>query len=142
MTYADAQARRDVPIDGADVVSRLVLAHLGELDASATEGAGVLPGHDVSHQMAGRDLDAPHLAHDLLGGHGTGTVSKILASRASGPIAFGVGAIGQQEPVTQQVEAQRLDVLGHDVGAALQEGVRLGGADQIDRRLAARRRTR
>ncbi len=80
------QARRDVPVDTADIVSGLIFAHLGELDSPATKGAGVLSGHDVPHQMPGSDLDAPHLPHDLLGGHGTGTVSKILASSASGPM--------------------------------------------------------
>ena len=35
--------------------------------------------------------------------------------------------------MAQHVEAQRLDVLGRDVGAALEEGVRLGRAEQKDR---------
>ena len=61
-----AEPGGDVPVDGADVVARLVLAHLGELDPAAAERAGVLAGHDVAHEVAGGDLDPPHLARDLL----------------------------------------------------------------------------
>src|SRR5262249_23187064 len=80
------QARGDVPIDGAHVVARLVLAHLGELDPAAAKGARVFPRHDVAHQVAGGDLDPPDLARGLLGRHGPGAASKMRWSRASGPM--------------------------------------------------------
>src|SRR5947208_2512747 len=37
-------ARRDVPVDDADVVARLILAHLRELDAATMEGGVVVAG--------------------------------------------------------------------------------------------------
>ena len=80
-----AQARGHVPVDGAHVVARLILADLRELDPAATERAGVFAGDDVAHQVAGGDLDPPDLARGLLGRHGTGTASKIRRSSASGP---------------------------------------------------------
>src|SRR5437762_5510045 len=39
-----AAARGDVPVDGADVVARLVLAHLRELDSSSVERGVVVAG--------------------------------------------------------------------------------------------------
>ena len=81
-----AEAGGDVPVDGADVVAGLVLAHFGELDPAAAERAGVLAGHDVAHEVAGGDLQPPHLARDLLRTHGTGTASRIRRTTSSGPM--------------------------------------------------------
>ncbi len=80
-----AEAGGDVPVDGTDVVARLVLAHFGELDAAPAKGARVLPGHDVADEVPGRDLDPPDLGGDLLGVHGTGTAASRRCRRASGP---------------------------------------------------------
>ena len=80
------EPRGDVPVDGADVVARLILAHLGELHPAAPERARVLARHDVPDEVAGGDLDPPDLAGNLVRRHGTGTASKIRPSSASGPI--------------------------------------------------------
>ncbi len=81
-----AQPSGDVPVDGADVVAGLVLAHFGELHAAAAECAGVLAGHDVAHEVAGGDLESPHLARDFLRTHGTGTASRMRRTTASAPM--------------------------------------------------------
>ena len=57
LTYGSFMRADDVPVDGADVVAGLVLAHLGERDAAALEDRVVLPGHAVAHQPLGDDLD-------------------------------------------------------------------------------------
>ena len=44
--------------------------------------------------------------------------------------------------MAEHVGREFLDVLGHDVAAALEEGVGLDGACEQDARRAARRRTR
>ena len=44
-----ARAGGHVPVDGAHVVARLVLAHVGELDAAALEGRVVLSGEQPLH---------------------------------------------------------------------------------------------
>ena len=81
-----AEPGGDVPVDGADVVAGLVLAHLGELHAAAAERARVFARDDVPHEVAGGDLEPPDLARDFLGRHGTGTASKIRRSSSSGPM--------------------------------------------------------
>jgi hypothetical protein len=81
-----AQPRGDVPVDGPDVVARLILPHLGELDPAAPERAPVLAGHDVPHEVAGHDLQPPNLTRGFLRTHGTGTASRIRRTTASGPI--------------------------------------------------------
>jgi hypothetical protein len=80
-----SQTSGDVPVNGPDVVPRLVLADLGELHPPAPERAGVLACNDVAHEVAGGDLEPPDLSHDLVGAHGTGTLSKIRCNSASDP---------------------------------------------------------
>ncbi len=80
-----AEPGGDIPVDGPHVITRLVLPHLGELHATSPERARVFSRHDVPHEVARGDLDSPHLARDFVGGHGTGTASKIRPSSASGP---------------------------------------------------------
>ena len=70
--------RRDVPIDGPDIISRLVLAHLVEVHPLALKDAMVLPGQRLAHQPVSPNLDLPDLFEDLAGNHGTGNSSKIF----------------------------------------------------------------
>ena len=58
-------ARRDLPVDVADVVARAVLAHLLELHAPPFEGAFVLAGEDVVDHPLGADLDRLDLGEQL-----------------------------------------------------------------------------
>jgi hypothetical protein len=51
-----AGARGDIPVDGADVVARLVLADLGELDALSLEGGVVLAAEQIVDATARADL--------------------------------------------------------------------------------------
>ncbi len=76
----DAEPRRDAPVDGADVVARLVLAHVLELDAAAAEGAGVVAGREVAHQPARREFESPHLFGDLVRDHGTAICPRIRST--------------------------------------------------------------
>src|SRR5690606_6966659 len=57
-----ARTRRDVPVDVAHVVARLVLADLGELHPLSAEHALVLAAEDRCHDAARAQLDLPHLA--------------------------------------------------------------------------------
>src|SRR5207244_12536853 len=87
--------RRDVPVDAADVVARLVLADLLEVEAGAAEDAPVRPKERLVGEDACLDLDLLHHAEDLgwdraLGGdeighaQGTGTRSRTCAMTLSG----------------------------------------------------------
>ena len=76
----DAEPRRDAPVDGADVVARLVLAHVLELDAAAAEGTRVVARREVAHQPAGREFESPHLLGDLVRDHGTAICPRIRST--------------------------------------------------------------
>src|SRR4029450_12258703 len=76
-----AHARRDVPVDGAHFVSRLVLAHLGELHPLPLEHGAVLAREERVHEPARLELQQLHLP-EYLGGdggrlvHGLSTVAR------------------------------------------------------------------
>src|SRR5690349_21227521 len=93
-----------IPVDGAEVVALLILAHLRELDPLPAEHRSVVAGEEGVHQAAGTQLDsldlpqhfggdrAPAGAHRggvsapallALIGHGTPTASRILAMTRS-----------------------------------------------------------
>jgi hypothetical protein len=76
----DAESRRDAPVDGADVVTRLVLTYVLELDAAAAEGARVVAGREVAHQPARREFESPHLFGDLVRDHGTAICPRIRST--------------------------------------------------------------
>src|SRR5205085_10003878 len=59
-----AHAGGDVPVDGADVVAGLVLAHLLEGDAGALEDAVVLAAEQVLDGTPGQALEVTDLADD------------------------------------------------------------------------------
>src|SRR2546422_3151483 len=61
----DAHPRGDVPVDGPDIVSRLVLAHLLEVEAQATENAAVRADHRFVGQDARLDLNLFYESEDL-----------------------------------------------------------------------------
>ncbi len=60
---------RDVPVDQADIVTRLVLAHFLELDPLPFEDRMVLPPEEMIDQTAGPDLDAADLGDEFFGEH-------------------------------------------------------------------------
>src|SRR5438093_7879633 len=47
---------------------------------------------------------------------------------------LGLGLVGDDDPVAEHVGADRLHVLRRDVATALEEGVRLRGESQVERR--------
>src|SRR6185436_12721761 len=61
----DAESRRDVPVDGANVVSRHVLSHFGELDPASAEHARVVAGGEAPDQTASRDLQLAYDANEF-----------------------------------------------------------------------------
>ena len=63
------EPRRDVPVDGADVVTVLVLPHFAELDPASLEDAVVFPREDLVHETARLDLDVPYFPEYVSGVH-------------------------------------------------------------------------
>src|SRR5437667_211747 len=61
--------RRHVPVDRAEVVPLLVLAHFGELDALAAEDRAVFAGEQRIDEIPGAELDPLDLPQHL-GGDG------------------------------------------------------------------------
>src|SRR5690606_19355151 len=101
-----AHARRDVPVDRAHFVARLVLAHFRELEARSAKGRSISAGERGVDELVRADLDLLHARHQLRREHarplrgpgvtrvdssghgprvdqGTGTVSSTRATRAS-----------------------------------------------------------
>ena len=72
--------RRDVPIDGPDIISRLVFAHLVEIHPLALEDAVILARQRLAHEAVGANLNLPDLLEDLARNHsyGTGRLIKDL----------------------------------------------------------------
>jgi hypothetical protein len=62
-------AGRDVPVDGADVVSGLVFADLLEGDASALENAVIFAAENIFHGPARPELEATNLAENIARKH-------------------------------------------------------------------------
>jgi hypothetical protein len=63
-------AGRDVPVDEADVIPRLVLAHLAEGHAAALEDGVVAARELLVGEPGGADLDLLQLLDDFSGNHG------------------------------------------------------------------------
>jgi hypothetical protein len=63
-------AGRDVPVDGADVVSGLVFPDFLEGDASALENAVIFAAENILHGPAGPELETANLAENIAGKHG------------------------------------------------------------------------
>jgi hypothetical protein len=78
-----ADAGGDVPIDGADVIARYVLAHLGELQAVSAEGAPVGAREDLLDRPPAPDRETADLREELGGDHGTSTRARILRVTSS-----------------------------------------------------------
>ena len=82
----DAHAGGDVPVDAADVVAGLVLAHLLEVETRPLEHAAVGAEQELVGEHARLDLDLADLPKDLFGdgscrrlrgrAHGSGTLSS------------------------------------------------------------------
>src|SRR6266571_6758382 len=62
-------ARGDVPVDGADFVSRLVFADLLEVHSLALEDAVVLPREGFADEAVGAQLDLADFPEDFAGDH-------------------------------------------------------------------------
>ena len=60
-----------VPIDGADIVPRLVLAHLRELHPLALEYRVVVARKEIVHHGAGMNIDQVYFSENLFGNHGS-----------------------------------------------------------------------
>ena len=149
LTYGVVHARGDVPVDGADVVARLVLAHLGERHAPALEDRVVLAREqrrDTTLRVAISIL--PDALDELLGQHAASARSRHLDALEDalddllGRHLLGLGLVGERDAVAQHVGADRLDVLGRDVAAVAQEGVGPRRQGQGDASRAGWRRTR
>ena len=67
-------AGRDIPVDAANLVARLVLAHFSELHPLPFEYRPILTGEERVHEAARAKLEELHLAHDVRrdGGRGHG----------------------------------------------------------------------
>ena len=66
-----AHAGGDVPVDGANVVAGLILAHFLEGHAHALEDAVILAAEQVFDGPASANLEAANLLNDFAGEHGT-----------------------------------------------------------------------
>jgi len=81
-------ARRDVPVDRADVVAGNVLADLGELEPLAAKRRSVGSREDFLHRPPAPDGEPPDLREQLGGDHGTSTrassrrESRVYTARA------------------------------------------------------------
>ena len=64
-----AGARGHVPVDAANVVAVLVLAHFGEIHPPSLEDGLVFAGKDLVHETTRRDLDTADLAEDFARDH-------------------------------------------------------------------------
>ena len=62
---AAARPRRDVPVDRADIVPRLVLADFVKLHPAAAKDALVLAREQIVHGSVGHDLDAADAFQDV-----------------------------------------------------------------------------
>src|SRR5262249_50038208 len=62
-------ASGDIPVDGADFIARLVLAHLFEREAGSLENAVVFTSQKCLHGAPGPQLQAADLAHQFGGKH-------------------------------------------------------------------------
>ena len=67
----------------ANLVAGLVVAHLLELHALAAKYAGILAAEHRVDGTPGADLDVANLPRQLGGDHGTGTASRISATKSS-----------------------------------------------------------
>ena len=69
-------------------------------------------------------------------------VLEELADDGLGRDLLGLGLVGEDDAVAQDVDAHGLDVLGRDVAAVAQEGVRARRGVEVDRGAQGSRQTR
>ena len=71
-----AHAGGDVPVDGADVVAGLILAHLLEGDAGALEDGVIFAAEQILDGAAGLQLQAADLTNDFTRQHDLSSVAR------------------------------------------------------------------
>ena len=94
-TKAVPKPRRHVPIDRADLIARLILAHVLEVHPASLEDAVVIAREDRLHEALGLDLERADFLQDLRAAfgviwwirhsqhHGTGKPAKIRSTMVS-----------------------------------------------------------
>src|SRR5262249_36741230 len=80
-----AHAGGDVPVDAADIVARLVLAHLFECYAAPLEDAAIGPAEQILDGPAGPQLQSPHLAAKIAREHRLSSYQDVCRLRLSVP---------------------------------------------------------
>src|ERR1039458_5343374 len=70
--------RGDIPVNRADLIARLVLAHLVEVHPLTLKDAMVLAGQRLANEAVGPNLNLPDLLENLARDHGTGSSSNIF----------------------------------------------------------------
>ena len=140
-------ARRDVPVDVADVVhaAGTRAGRRGPRRGPGT-GSGSRPGAVPSRRRttcqsrrwrtrSGADAD---VAMAMQGNHRDRDATDDGAQQVVGRDVVGECLVGQHQPVPQHVERHVQHVLGQRVVPAADEGERLRGQDQVDGRTWAR----
>ena len=128
----DARPGGDVPVYGADIITGEVLSDLGKLHAAALERALVLAGKHIVDQMAGPNMNFADRFELFRGQHNLGyghTVKDMFQDAVRGQF-FGLGFIGNNDPVAQNVRADGFHILRCDVAAPLEQGIGFGGDGQ------------
>ena len=98
-------ARRDVPVDAAHLVARLILAHLGELHSLPLEHRAVLAGEERVHEPARAQLEQLDLAQHL-GRHGRrAACGRRSAARARG------GCVARRARLARRTLARRVEAV-------------------------------
>ena len=64
-----AEAGRNIPVDGANIVTGLVFPNFGEFHALAFEGTFILPGKQVVGQVPGFEMKPLNFFQQFLGKH-------------------------------------------------------------------------
>jgi len=132
-------ARGDVPVDGADLVARLVLADLLKVHSLAFENTMVSPRQGFGHHPVGTDLQSPHLPENIPGllfllGHGAisgdGDCVENAGDDRFARVALSLCFVGRDHSMAEHIHTDRLDVMRGDVTTPLQEGPGFGSKDE------------
>lgn len=124
-----AHAVGDVPVDIADIVAGHVFAEFLEIETAPLELAEAAADHHVIDKAVGANFDASdrfkHFADVHASGHRDGV--KDFLDEEIGGDALSLGFICEDDAVAENVRSNGFNILGCDVGAALQKRPSLGG---------------